>query len=65
MLTATQKYALHLIDIRNTITKEDRALLPGVHFCNDWDGLPVCDDSPEKSCCTCTFPTVENSENAS
>jgi len=25
----------------------------GGHHCSDWDGLYICDDCPEKECCSC------------
>lgn len=26
---------------------------PKAHWCEDWDGLPVSEDTPEIGCCTC------------
>jgi len=31
----------------------DDRICPGIHFCPDWDGLPVCADSPEAEGCSC------------
>lgn len=45
--------ALRRIDMTGEITEQDKAFLPGLHFCDDWDQLPIYDDSPEKESCTC------------
>lgn len=52
-LTNKQRYQLHMVDLAGEISDEDRVVLPGIHFCPDWDQMAVCDDSPEKDCCTC------------
>lgn len=52
-LTGEQITLLHHIDTYGFIPEDFRSVLPGVHFCPDWDGLPICDDSPEKEACTC------------
>lgn len=55
MLTEAQKRAMTRIDRTGTMAPADRELLPGLHWCPDWDYLPVCDESPEKAGCTCNF----------
>ena len=37
------------------ITDSDKRACPGIHFCPDWDELPVCFDSPEIEGCTCAL----------
>lgn len=48
-----QKRLLDHADFGRPLTYEDLALLPGFHFCPDWDRLPICEDSPEWETCTC------------
>ena len=55
MLTKSQKDLLMEIDRTGIFTEEDKETLPGLHFCPEWDDLPVCDDSPESSGCTCNL----------
>lgn len=38
------------------ILDADRRLCPGLHFCPDWDGMPICEASPEWEACTCPKP---------
>lgn len=39
---------------RNTITNNDRYICaPNLHFCPDWDFLPIDSMSPEYEGCTC------------
>lgn len=52
-MTQEQKQRLQSVDKSGVYHAEDLDLLPGLHFCPDWDNLPVCDASPEKSGCTC------------
>lgn len=54
-MTQEQRELLDLLDRgeRTRITDDDLAICPGLHWCPDWDFLPVCDDSPEKAGCNC------------
>ena len=52
-LIAKQFARLQAIEKAGAITEDDKRALPGVHFCDDWDGLPIFDGSPEKECCGC------------
>ena len=52
-LTREQRRALARIDRDETFDDEGRKLLPGIHFCPDWDYMPVFNDCPEKEGCTC------------
>ena len=29
------------------------------HWCHDWDGLPIDENSPEMACCTCARAVIE------
>ena len=53
MLTAEQQSVLRDADDLGRFSHIDTVICPGLHFCPDWDYLPVCDDSPEKAGCTC------------
>jgi hypothetical protein len=35
------------------INQKDLKILPGFHYCPDWDFMAMCDDSPEIITCTC------------
>lgn len=52
-LTLQQKAILHRADKTGMIYKGDSTVCPQIHFCDDWDGLPICADSPEADGCTC------------
>lgn len=52
MLTKEKIARLQRIDKTGLIAEEDKQELPGIHFCYEWDELPVCKDSPEWECCT-------------
>lgn len=52
-LTAEQYKILERADRFGAIYEEDADICPGIHFCPDWDGLPVCIASPEAETCTC------------
>lgn len=54
---------LRLDEIHRTgvITEKDKELLPGVHFCWCWDGLPVAEGCIEATVCTC-FEKEESSD---
>ena len=56
MLTKEQTMLLFEIDRAEIFTEEDERILPGLHFCPDWDGLPVCDNSPEYCNCNTWEP---------
>ena len=56
MLTRLQKDLLMEIDRTGSFTEEDMKTLPGLHFCPEWDEIPVCDDSPESEFCKCNIP---------
>lgn len=58
-LTEAQAKAIARIDRTGKIEPGDRELLPLLHWCPDWDYLPVCVDSPEIDGCRCSFePTT-------
>lgn len=52
-LTKEQRAILALADKSGTIRVGDSAICPQIHFCPDWDGLPICADSPEAEACVC------------
>lgn len=52
-LTEEQRRILERADKFGTIEVGDDEICPGIHFCFDWDQLPVCRDSPEAECCGC------------
>lgn len=52
-LTAEQSKILARADKFGTIEVGDDRICPGIHFCPDWDDLPVCADRPEADGCTC------------
>lgn len=41
------------------IGEADARVCPGLHFCPDWDGLPICKASPEWDDCTCPKSIAE------
>lgn len=53
MLTKEQMKVLHRADKTGMIYTTDKEVCPGIHFCNDWDRLAVCNDSPEADGCCC------------
>lgn len=53
-LTPEQKRVLADADDLGRIFEPDKMVCPGIHFCPDWDYMPICDDSPEREACTCT-----------
>lgn len=50
---------LERLDRGGVITAADKIELPGIHWCPDWDFLPVCDASPEIEGCTCPRRALE------
>lgn len=53
-LTEQQAAILDRLDRCSGIIKQaDREACPGLHWCPDWDDLPICDASPEKDGCSC------------
>lgn len=48
-----QMLQLEKVNNSDVINEEDKKILPGIHWCPDWDYLPVFDNSPEKVGCTC------------
>lgn len=52
-LTKKQVDILARADKFGHIYEGDYSICPGIHFCPDWDGLPVCIDSPEADGCNC------------
>jgi hypothetical protein len=44
---------IYRVNLSGVIREQDKAFLPGLHFCDDWDGLAICDTSPEKDGCCC------------
>lgn len=53
-LTEEQYRVLNIADRTGKCpTPTELKLVPGFHFCMDWDNLPICDDSPEKEACLC------------
>lgn len=52
-LTRTQRAILLLADKSGMIKQGDSEICPEIHFCPDWDELPICADSPEAEACTC------------
>lgn len=53
ILTPAQRRILSAADRSGMIYMGDDRICPGIHFCPDWDGLPVCADSPEAEGCSC------------
>lgn len=64
MLTEGQRNLLKRIDLAGSFSKDEAILLPNLHFCPDWDFLPVCDDSPEAEGCTCHTSRTASSDGA-
>lgn len=60
-MTPEQAKALRVIDKTGVIKVGDRGLLPGLHFCPEWDDMAIFDLSPEKGACLChrTAPVTE------
>lgn len=52
-LTEAQHTVLAFADKHGVIREGDYEICPGIHFCPDWDRLPVCKDSPEADGCAC------------
>ena len=46
-------HQLNKIELLGTINSFDKTLLPGEHFCPDWDDMAIFNESPEKSSCNC------------
>ena len=40
-------------DPPTVLSEDDKKLLPGLHFCPDWDHMLVINDCVEKASCTC------------
>ncbi|TMV84419.1 hypothetical protein FGG78_21780 [Thioclava sp. BHET1] len=64
MLTAEQRRILALADMTGLIRYGDDAQCPGIHFCPDHRGAPICDASPEHISCTCSFAEAHWRERA-
>ena len=60
-LTEQQAAVLDRLDKDQSavIGDKDAATCPGLHFCPDWDGLPICFASPEIHSCTCPKTIAE------
>lgn len=54
-MTGEQQNVLTLADRLGVIRVGDREVCPGLHYCPDWDFLPIFNGSPEKTSCTCTI----------
>ena len=52
-LTEEQRKILTRADKTGLIYQGDSDVCPQIHFCHDWDSLPICADSPEAEACTC------------
>lgn len=61
-MTHEQSKALRIIDKTGMIKVGDRDLLPGLHFCPDWDYQAIFDFSPEKDACLCHVAVHEGPE---
>lgn len=61
-LSQDQIKVLTRADKMGMIYEGDSKICPGIHFCDDWDDLPVCDDSPEADACTCGRLTKKDEE---
>lgn len=59
-LTEAQRRTLEYVDKSGRISARHYEICPGIHFCPDWDSLPVCDASPEKEACTCRLALQES-----
>lgn len=55
MLTKQQESLLYRAEMHGDhwMTNKDQALLPGFHFCPEWDFMAICCDSPEWEACIC------------
>lgn len=64
VLTYEQSQILRGIDagLTNMANKRIKKIVPGVHWCPDWDYMPICDDSPEKEGCTCNLKQEDDGE---
>lgn len=56
MLAQLQRRVLTLADGTDEIPQGAAVVCPGIHFCPDWDYLPICMDSPEWEACDCDKP---------
>lgn len=61
-LSLAQQIGLVCADKQGRIEDVHRRTCPGIHFCPDWDFMPVCNDSPEKESCTCTLESEHSVE---
>jgi hypothetical protein len=61
-LSKRQTAVLMRADKSGMIYEGDSEICPGIHFCSDWDSLPVCDDSPEADACGCGRLTEKDKE---
>lgn len=52
-LTKAQQDVLTHADRFGIIRVGDDQICPEIHFCPDWDQMPICADSPEAEACTC------------
>ena len=61
MLTNAQAEFLDRLDRdpNSSITDENRRAFPGLHFCPEYDGRPICFDSPEIENCLCPKSIAE------
>ena len=53
MLTKEQLAILNRADRSGMIVVGDSDICPGIHFCREWDSLPICVASPEWDACLC------------
>lgn len=63
-LTKMQQDILHDADVFGIISKRDAALVPGIHFCKDWNEMVIAKGTPEWDACTCQIKKdLENEPN--
>ena len=53
-LTDEELLVLHKVETLGKIEPMDREVLPGLHFCAEWDGLAIFNKTPEWELCICT-----------
>ena len=54
-LTTEQSKILNMADKTGIIRVSDKLVCAGVHFCPEWDQLPICADSHEWDACLCNI----------
>ncbi len=52
-LTQLQQDILHHADAFGVYDRTDSDLLPGLHFCPDWEDMVIAKGTPEWDACTC------------